>query len=122
MDLDSLDLDPNERILLVTAPPPDVIRRLAARLEDGIVVLLAEGEELYRLRRELASIENVLVAPGSAEDIPWKDEFFSLVVDQPGNRAPSEAAQAETVRALVPGGRLLRGDIFVRKDAHSRPQ
>jgi len=115
VDLDSLDLDPNERILLVGLPPLAVIHRLAGRLENGIVVVLGDGEQIYALRRELAGEENVLVTPGSAEDIPWKDEFFSIVIDARGPQAHSAAAGREMVRVLAAGGRLLRDGALILK-------
>ena len=115
MDLDGLDVDPDERILLTSLPSLDVVRRLAGRLENGIIAALAEGEEMYAARRELAGLENVLVTPGSAEDIPWKDEFFSLVADPAGRYTLSEGAQREMERVLAPSGRLFRGDTLLRE-------
>ena len=70
------------------------------------MVILGEGEALYETRRRLAAFENVMAIPGHRDEIPWRDAFFTLVVDLRG--APPSR---EIERVLAPGARRLFGRL-----------
>ncbi len=77
------------------------LRCWAQTLPDGILVGLGEMNAIRTVRRELADCENVLFTHGSRKEIPWRDGFFTVIVD-----AESGAATPEMRRVLGPSGRI----------------
>ncbi len=102
--IDWLAIRPDDRILLLSIPHIALIRELSARLTAGLVVGLGEGDEVYEARRQVADRVNVMFHPGPPEEIPFRDAFFSKVIDLRCRwRDPARAA-LETARVLAPGG------------------
>ena len=95
----------DDRILEVNCGHGEVARRLAALAANGLVVGIDKSDEAVReARRQSASIDNVMFAIGAPEEIPWKENYFSLVLCN----APVEdwkRAVAEVFRVTAPGGR-----------------
>ncbi len=77
------------------------LRQWAATLTEGFLVGLGEDSAVRRARRELADLDNVLFTPGGREDIPWKEGFFTLILDAEGG-----AETAEMRRVVRAGGRI----------------
>lgn len=95
-----MELRPNDRVLLLTLPPPEEIREIARQLPAGLLVGVLEREAMYEARRILRDVANVMITPAEADGgIPWRDEFFSVIY-APDAAEPS----AEIMRVLAPGG------------------
>jgi len=94
---------PDDRVLVLqpgncSAPQ---LREWANALAHGILVGLGELGTIRTARRELADCENVLFAHGSRAEIPWRDAFFTVIVDSGGG-----AETPEMRRVLHPSGRI----------------
>ena len=84
-------------------------RRLAQLAPEGLAVGLDVANEMVALARRLSvEIENVMFVAGSAGEIPWQDDFFTLVVsvDSALFWPDPEATAREVKRVMAPGGRL----------------
>jgi hypothetical protein len=77
------------------------LRKWAATLTEGFLVGVGEDGAVRRARRELADLDNVIFSAGGREDIPWKEDFFTLIVDAEGG-----AETAEMRRVMRAGGRI----------------
>ena len=49
----------------------------------------------------MADLENVLFTPGGRKEIPWREDFFTLILDVEGG-----AETAEMRRVVKDGGRI----------------
>jgi hypothetical protein len=98
----AIEVQPDDRILLLSIPDPDAVRSLAIRAGRGLVIGMGGDDEIRAARKALADLDNVLfVLLPEDGTIPWKDEFFSKVI------APEQVeADAESLRVLAPGGAL----------------
>jgi len=90
--------------------------RLVARLVGegpegfGQVVGLDVSDEMVRLARESSGdFENILYVQGSAEQIPWEENFFDKVlsVESFYYYADQDRALKELFRVMAPRGRLF---------------
>jgi hypothetical protein len=77
------------------------LREWAHALTNGILVGLGELGAIRLARRELADCENVLFVGGSRDEIPWRNAFFTVIVDAEG-----EVETPEMRRVLHPSGRI----------------
>lgn len=104
MILEQMDVQPEDRILLLSIPEIAWLIKLAGRLGSGGVVALGNREDVYAARRAAACHANVMIHPGPPEEIPFSDGFFSKVAgSHAGWRNPARVA-AEVARVLSPGG------------------
>lgn len=108
--IEQLELTPAERVLLVSAPDAALVVELAGRLERGVVVGLGAPDEIAPLRRATRHLVNVMFQPGAPEEIPWRDGFFSVVLDLCGLTRDAAAAR-EVARVLAPGGRAYLAHV-----------
>lgn len=74
------------------------LREWAAALTDGFLVGVGEDSAVRRARRELADLDNVMFTAGWRGEIPWKDVFFTVILDAEGGAETGEMR------------RVLRGD------------
>lgn len=90
---------------------PDVARVIAV---DRTEAMIEEG----RRRAGAEGHHNLEFVPGSAEDLPFGDELFSLVVTRFSLHHFADPAPAvrEMVRVLRPGGRLVVKDLVASTD------
>jgi hypothetical protein len=103
--LDTLELRPDDRLLLLWIPSPVEVERLAARLPKGLLVAIGSDEEVRAGRRAAAHLDNVMFTVGDANEIPWRDGMFTVAVGV-GRKA------SELVRVVEPGGAIrLREDF-----------
>ena len=71
----------------------------------GLAVGIDESGDAVREARKLSvEIENLMFAPGSAGEIPWQENFFSVLLCESG-ASPDSALEA--ARVLAPGGRIF---------------
>jgi SAM-dependent methyltransferase len=96
-----IDLKPNDRVLIVSLAGLEFVRELAGRVPDGLLVGIGTPDEVADARRALASAENVMFHAASPEEIPWRDDYFTVVISVPPE---SPLAEDELRRVLAPGG------------------
>jgi hypothetical protein len=77
------------------------IRDWAAQLTDGFLVGVDSDPAIRTARRELVDLDNALFTAGSRDEIPWREAYFTLILDGEGG-----VATAEMRRVLRPGGRI----------------
>jgi hypothetical protein len=97
-----IEIQPDDRVLLLTIPDFEAVRSLAIRAGKGLVVGMGGDDEVRAARKALADLDNVLfVLLPEDGTIPWKDEFFSKVI------APDRVgADSESLRVLARCGTL----------------
>jgi hypothetical protein len=61
-------------------PSPDDLLALAARLTEGIAVVLVSEDDVYTGRRIVRDYDNVMFTPADPSGlIPWRDGFFTVI-------------------------------------------
>ncbi len=115
--LEDLELAPDDRVLLLWLPPAEVLRQAAARLERGGVVALGSRDEVYEARPAVRDLVNVMLHPGPPEDIPFRDGFFTKVIDAECRWRDAARVAQETARVLAGEGKaylagLTDPDLF----------
>jgi hypothetical protein len=104
-------LNPDDRVLVLRVGSLSTLhlREWAQALTMGLLVGLDDVTALPNARRELADCENTLFAPGSRDEIPWRDGFFTVIFDAHGEVGTPGAASEPTndmLRVLHPSGRI----------------
>src|SRR5436305_12521937 len=109
-----MNLRPGERVLDLGCGSGWATRLLARLVGDGPegfgqVVGLDVSDEMVRQAREASKdIENILYVWGSAQQIPWEENFFDKVlsVESFYYYADQDRALMELFRVMAPRGRL----------------
>jgi hypothetical protein len=96
----------DDRVLLLDIPPERELAALGRILSQGVLVALGDARSVDQARGALADFENVMFIEASPAQIPWRDQFFTVVIIPEHMRAAARAAQAEITRILAPGGRI----------------
>lgn len=79
--IDHMGLCRDDYVLDIGCGDGHVCRLLSPLCPEGSVVGLDISDGMIRLARERsASFENILYAPGPAEEIPWAENYFSRIV------------------------------------------
>ncbi len=91
-------LSPDDRVLLLGAPEASVALRLAGRLSRGLLVILCGAEEVAAGRQIMRDADNVMFVPLEDNLIPWRDGFFTVVVDLRGQWPNAAAMEREIAR------------------------
>jgi ubiquinone/menaquinone biosynthesis C-methylase UbiE len=110
-----MDLRPGERVLDLGCGSGWATRLLARLVADGPegfgqVVGLDVSDEMIRLARSASKdFENVLYVCGSAQQIPWEENFFDkmLSVESFYYYPDQDRALAELFRVMAPHGRMF---------------
>jgi ubiquinone/menaquinone biosynthesis C-methylase UbiE len=110
-----MELRPGERVLDLGCGSGWATRLLARMVGDGPegfgqVVGVDVSDEMIRHARETSKdFENVLYVWGSAQQIPWEENYFDKVlsVESFYYYADQERALAELFRVMAPRGRLF---------------
>jgi hypothetical protein len=100
--LDPAQLRPDDRVLLIGIPDFAVIAECARRLERGILVAMGEDEAVRQARKAARHLENVMFVPGAPDEIPWRDGFFTRVIDLVGDWPEPERVRSEIARVTTP--------------------
>jgi hypothetical protein len=85
------------------------LREWARALSHGLLVGLGDQNVIRNARRELADCDNVLFASGSRQEIPWRDGFFTVILDMEGGAGTPDVTvdvTGEMQRVLHPSGRI----------------
>jgi hypothetical protein len=107
--IERLDIRPNDRVLLLSIPEPAGVRRLAARLSNGLLVGLGNEDEVRAARRAAGELDNCMFVLAGPDDIPWSDGFFTVAIDLAPRWTNPESAARELARVLSPGGTVCIG-------------
>jgi len=110
-----MDLRPGERVLDLGCGAGWATRLLARMVGDGpdgfgqVVGLDVSDEMIRRARETSKDFENVLYVWGSAQQIPWEENFFDKVlsVESFYYYPDQDRALMELFRVMAPRGRLF---------------
>lgn len=110
-----MDLRPGERVLDLGCGAGWATRLLARLVSDGpegfgqVVGLDVSDEMIRRARAASRDFDNVMYVWGSAQQIPWEENFFDKVlsVESFYYYPDQERALAELFRVMAPHGRLF---------------
>jgi arsenite methyltransferase len=122
-----MDLRPGERVLDLGCGAGWATRLLARMVADGpagfgqVVGVDVSDEMIRRARQASKDFENVMFVWGSAQQIPWEENFFDKVlsVESFYYYADQERALAELFRVMAPRGRLFILINLYRDNAYS---
>jgi arsenite methyltransferase len=117
-------LQAGERVLDLSCGAGWATRLLAQSVAggQGMAAGLDISEEMVvRARAASREEENALFAIGSADEIPWRDEYFDRVfsIESFYYYPDQEAVLREIHRVLVPGGQLVILINFYQENPHS---
>ncbi len=104
VDTHLIDIRAGDRVLLLSMPDIEAVREMARKASAGIVVGLGEDDEVRAARKALGQLENVMFVPATTEEIPWQENFFSVVIDTACAWSSTERTAREILRVLSPGG------------------
>ena len=96
----------NDRCLLLWIPEIAAVEALSKRLSRGILVALGDQDAVRAARRAASHLENVMFVNASAEEIPWRDNLFTVIAAQIDDWPSPSHAVRELTRVLEPEGRL----------------
>jgi hypothetical protein len=102
-----MKVQPDDRILLLSLPSMEEARDIVDQLTTGLLVGMANDEELGRFRKEFAPFSLVMIHPLEIGYIPWKERFFTVAYD-PQRLWGDYASEVE--RVLVRDMRDAAGD------------
>jgi ubiquinone/menaquinone biosynthesis C-methylase UbiE len=110
-----MDLRPGERVLDLGSGSGWATRLLARLVSDGpegfgqVVGLDVSDEMIRQARAASKDFENILYVWGSAQQIPWEENFFDKVlsVESFYYYPDQDRALAELFRVLAPRGRMF---------------
>ena len=72
---------PDERILILGIPEPALIAELARLLTGGLLVAIGAATDVGPARKAAREFDNVMFVPGTPGELPWRDGFFTRVID-----------------------------------------
>jgi ubiquinone/menaquinone biosynthesis C-methylase UbiE len=122
-----MDLRPGERVLDLGCGAGWATRLLARLVADGpegfgqVVGIDVSDEMIRRARAASKDFENILYAWGSAQQIPWEENFFDkmLSVESFYYYENQERALTEIFRVMAPHGRLFILINLYKDNPHS---
>ncbi len=94
---------PDERILFLGLPDAAIVAAVARAASAGAVVVMAQGEAVYEGRRAFRDLDNVMVTPGSPDELPWRDGFFTRVIDTVRDWPDAAKVRREVERVTAHG-------------------
>lgn len=86
------------RVLLISIPDEGTLREWAARVPDGALVGMGSAEDVARARAATVDFDHVMFHLIDAEEIPWRDGYFDVVLDPLGAAPGGEAFARERIR------------------------
>ncbi len=107
--IDRIETRANDRILVLGIGDGSLARQLARRVADGLVLGVDPSDDAVRqARRQSVELDNVMFVLGSAQEIPWREDFFSLLVADAATLEGAEPAVAvrEIIRVMARTGRV----------------
>ena len=99
-----IEVRPDDRVLILGIPEPAALREMALRLISGVVVALGEDEAVAEARRAHRDLANVMCIRATPDEIPWRDSWFTRVIDlREGDWPDPDKVAREIRRVLAPG-------------------
>jgi len=108
--IEQMGIGSKDRILELGCGVGWACRRLACLVPEGLVVGLDISDEMiHQARAASCGQDNILFICSGAEEIPWKEDFFSHALSVESFYYYPDPVQAlrETFRVLAPAGRLF---------------
>jgi SAM-dependent methyltransferase len=119
--LERMQLSTGESVLDVGCGAGWLLRLLAERVTEGRVVGMdVSGEMVRHARRNCAGLPHVMAVPGSVDEIPWENAFFTKVISvESAYYWPNPAAGLrEIFRVLRPAGSVWILINYYRDNPH----
>ena len=119
--IDRMELGPSERILDIGCGEGWTCRLLSSHCPEGAIVGIDVSEEMIRLaRRKSPEQGNALFTPGSAEEIPWAEDYFTRVicVESAYYWHSAEAVIREIFRVTAFGGRVYLVNSYYKENTY----
>jgi ubiquinone/menaquinone biosynthesis C-methylase UbiE len=115
-----MGIKPGERLLDLGCGTGWASRRLA-RLAGQVVGLDISDEMVHRAREQARDLDNLLFVWGSAQEIPWEENYFDKVlsIESFYYYPDQELVLRELFRVLAPGGRLFLLMNLYRENPYS---
>jgi ubiquinone/menaquinone biosynthesis C-methylase UbiE len=99
-----MKFEPTDRLLLLDIPTAKRLESLSDLVPQGAVVAMGIEEEVLDMRQQCRHLPNVMIHPGTVEEIPWGTAQFHHVLLETNVCSPQ--ALKEIWRVLVPDGLL----------------
>ncbi len=117
-----MQLSPDERILDLGCGDGWTCRLLSPLAPEGAVVGIDIADEMIAIARGRSiELDNILFAPGSAEEIPWAEDYFTRVLSVESAyywHSPEKAA-GEIFRVTAWGGRIFVLMFYHRENPYT---
>ncbi len=94
---------PDERILFLGLPDAAIVAAVSRVASAGEVVVMGHGEVVCEGRRAFRDLDNVMVTPGSPDELPWRDGFFTRVIDTVRDWPDAAKVRREVERVTAHG-------------------
>ncbi len=62
------------------------------------MVALGQGDAIYEARKATCDFDNVMIVPGTPDELPWRDGFFTRVIDTMGDWPDEGKVRSEIAR------------------------
>jgi|ERR1017187_5367830 Methyltransferase domain len=95
---------PDDRVLLLGIPEAAVVEAIARSLSRGLLVAIGEDDAVRSARKAARDLDNVLFVPGAPDELPWRDGFFTVVIDTAGKWPDPDKVRREIARVTAAGG------------------
>jgi ubiquinone/menaquinone biosynthesis C-methylase UbiE len=96
-------IHPEDRVLLLGIPEAAVVAALARCLTRGLLVAIGEDGAVRLARKAARDLDNVMFVPGPPDELPWRDGFFTVVIDAVGEWPDPEKVRREIARVTASG-------------------
>lgn len=103
----------DDRVLLLDVPSDAELAAIARILSQGVVVALGDAYNVDRARATFADFDNVMLIDRDLAPIPWRDDYFTLVIVPRHMQAEAAAARGELSRVIVENARIVGIDDVV---------
>ncbi|HUJ41687.1 MAG TPA: class I SAM-dependent methyltransferase [Candidatus Acidoferrales bacterium] len=116
-----MQLSTGDSVLDVGCGAGWLLRLLAERVTEGRVVGMDVSDEMIRhARRNCADLPQVMAVPGSVDEIPWENEFFTKVISVESSYYwPDPGAGLRDIfRVVRPGGSAWMLINYYRDNPH----
>jgi hypothetical protein len=99
-------LAPGSRLLVVAVErcTAEQLRAWAAAVVPGVLIGVGTPAGVRAARAALKELEHVLFTPGSRDEIPWQEAYFTHVFDASPDSGGAAETSPELLRVLAAGG------------------
>jgi len=125
--MEDLGIQPGDRVLFLSIPDIAILEAISKQIEHGLIACLGDWDQIAAGRKAAVHLENVMFTPGTLDEIPWQECFFSHVVEVAEAMEITPAASREIARVIVPEGKAFLkgicpvGLVEVRQGCFQKP-